>query len=57
MASKVKVVKIIKTGRNSYEVIYKNAQWVNINKYQVIGRLADIIESELGKYNIIIIPE
>lgn len=57
MVNKVKIVRVIKTGAKSYEVIFKNAQWVNINKFQVIGRLAEIIESELGKYNIIIIPE
>lgn len=64
MADKVKVVTIVKNGKKSFDVTCNHTQWTNIDNYQVVGRVADIVESQLkknktdiGKYNIIIIRE
>lgn len=49
MESTGKVIKIIKTSKKSYDMIGSKIRWYNIDKYQVVGRMADIIESELRK--------
>lgn len=63
--AKIKFVRIFKKEKNSYDVRCNTTKWTNINNYQVVGRLANIIELELrknkkkvtGKYDIIIIPK
>lgn len=64
MANKIKIVKIVKNEKNSYDVSCNTTKWTNIDNFQVVGRLANIIELELrknktetGKYDIIIIPK
>lgn len=49
MESTGKVIKVIKTGKRSYDMIGSKIRLYNIDKYQVVGRMADIIESELRK--------
>lgn len=64
MANKIKIVKIVKIGKNSYDVTCDSTKWTNIDNFQLVGRLAKIIELELrknktdtGKYDVIIIPK
>lgn len=49
MESTGKVIKIIKTSKKSYDIIGNKIRFYQINKYQVVGRMADIIEKELRK--------